>query len=147
MTSELPLAEGGPPIAGIEREKAIMRPLQTRADVLIDTSDLNIHEFRAEMERWFAPGGQHHLNVSVQSFSYKRGTPRSADMVLDCRFLRNPHWDADLRASDGRDPAVVSYILQDEADEVKRMVCQAFTTNLDKLLLKTRFVWINDLFP
>ena len=51
--------------------------------------------------------------VSVQSFSYKRGTPRSADMVLDCRFLRNPHWVKELRQLTGLDPAVADYVAED----------------------------------
>jgi UPF0042 nucleotide-binding protein len=105
-----PMAEGGPPAIGIEREHDLLRPLRTRADVLIDTTNLNIHEFRAEVERWFAPGGQHDLQISVQSFSYKRGLPRSVDMVYDCRFLRNPHWDAGLRSANGTDPEVAAYV-------------------------------------
>ena len=64
---------------------------------------------RARLAHDRAPG----LSVSVQSFSYKRGAPREADMVFDCRFLRNPHWDAALRALDGRDAAVAAYVAQD----------------------------------
>ncbi|MEM6941715.1 MAG: RNase adapter RapZ [Pseudomonadota bacterium] len=108
-----PLAGGGPPIAGIEREHGLLQTLRARADVLIDTTDLNIHDFRAEMERWFAPGGRRQLNVSVQSFSYKRGLPRSVDMVYDCRFLRNPHWDPQLRASTGLDQDIAAYVAAD----------------------------------
>lgn len=108
-----PLAEGGPPISGIERERDLLRPLRKRADVLIDTSQLNVHELRAEVERWFAPGGQRQLNVSVQSFSYKRGLPRSVDLVFDCRFLRNPYWSPALRAANGTDPAVAAYVSAD----------------------------------
>ncbi len=108
-----PLADGGPPVSGIEREQDVLRPLRARADVLIDTSALNIHELRAEVERWFAPQGQRLLSVSVQSFSYKRGLPRSVDMVYDCRFLRNPHWDASLRDANGTDPRVAEYVAKD----------------------------------
>lgn len=108
-----PLAGAGPPVAGIEREQALLAPLRRRADVLIDTSNLNIHQLRSEVEHWFAPGGQRHLGVSVQSFSYKRGLPRSVDMVFDCRFLRNPYWEPALRAADGTDPRVAAYVAQD----------------------------------
>lgn len=108
-----PLAEGGPPVAGIEREQELLRPLRARADVLIDATNLNIHELRGEVERWFSPDGQHFLTVSVQSFSYKRGLPRSVDMVYDCRFLRNPYWDASLRTANGLDPRVAAYVGQD----------------------------------
>ncbi|MEW9918446.1 RNase adapter RapZ [Marimonas sp. MJW-29] len=108
-----PMAEGGPPSAGIEREQGLLLPLRARANVLIDTTGLNVHDLRAEVERWFAPGGKHHLSVSVQSFSYKRGLPRSVDMIFDCRFLRNPHWDATLREADGTDARVAAYIAED----------------------------------
>jgi UPF0042 nucleotide-binding protein len=86
--------------------------VRARAGILIDTSDMTPHELRAEVQRWFAPGGQQ-LALSVQSFSYKRGLPTGADLVFDCRFLRNPYWDADLRSLDGRDAAVVDYIADD----------------------------------
>ncbi|UWR11889.1 RNase adapter RapZ [Sulfitobacter mediterraneus] len=109
-----PLAPEDSPAAGIEREQALLRPLRTRADVLIDTSQLNVHDLRAEVEHWFAPGGKHDLSISVQSFSYKRGLPRSVDMVFDCRFLRNPFWDETLRGLNGTDAAVAAYVKGDQ---------------------------------
>ena len=109
-----PMAEGAAPHVGIAREQELLIPLRDRANVLIDTSPLTIHDLRAEVELWFAPGGQHHLSISVQSFSYKRGLPRSVDMVYDCRFLRNPHWDPDLRAATGQDPRVAAYVAEDK---------------------------------
>jgi UPF0042 nucleotide-binding protein len=72
------------------------------------------HELRSALEKWFAPSGVQRLAVTVHSFSYKRGLPRGLDMVLDCRFLRNPYWDPELRALDGRDRRVTGYIAQDE---------------------------------
>jgi len=99
--------------AGIARELALLQPLRARADVLIDTSELNIHELRTEIGHWFGDQDQGRLRVSVQSFSYKRGLPRGVDMVLDCRFLANPHWDAALRPADGRNPKVQAFIAQD----------------------------------
>ena len=108
-----PLAPAGPPQAGIAAEKELLGPIRSRADVLIDTSDLTPHELRAEIERQFAAGQGKLLGLSVQSFSYKRGLPRGLDMVFDCRFLRNPHWDANLRARDGRDAAVAAYVAAD----------------------------------
>ncbi|MBW4707304.1 RNase adapter RapZ [Roseobacter sp. YSTF-M11] len=98
---------------GITRELEMLGPLRARADVLIDTSDLNVHQLRSEVEQWFAPGGQRRLTVSVQSFSYKRGLPRSVDMVFDCRFLANPFWIPELRALNGTDAAVESYVQDD----------------------------------
>ena len=108
-----PLAPAGPPQAGIAAEKELLGPIRARADVLVDTSDLTPHELRAEIERQFATGQGKLLGLSVQSFSYKRGLPRGLDMVFDCRFLRNPHWDPDLRALDGRDPDVAAYVATD----------------------------------
>jgi UPF0042 nucleotide-binding protein len=108
-----PLAPKDRPEDGIRREQELLQPLRTRADVLIETTDLNVHQLRAEVERWFAPDGRHHLTVSVQSFSYKRGLPRSVDMVYDCRFLQNPYWEPALRERNGTDPAVAAHVRAD----------------------------------
>jgi UPF0042 nucleotide-binding protein len=109
-----PLAPAGPPMAGIAQERDLLIPVRSRADVLIDTTGLSPHDLRAEIDRWFATGEGRRLGVTIHSFSYKRGLPRGMDIVMDCRFLRNPHWDENLRALDGRDPAVAAYV---EADE------------------------------
>jgi len=109
-----PLAGDGPPIAGITRDKELLAPIRARAERLIDTTALSPHELRAEIDRLFAPGDGRILSLTVQSFSFKRGLPRGLDLVFDCRFLRNPHWDEKLRALDGRDPAVSAYIAEDE---------------------------------
>ncbi len=108
-----PLAPEDRPAQGITREKELLGPIRARADVLIDTTGLNIHQMREEVEQWFAPQGRHHLAVSVQSFSYKRGLPRSVDTVHDCRFLRNPYWDPDLRSRNGTDADVAAYVRED----------------------------------
>ncbi|WP_299621219.1 RNase adapter RapZ [uncultured Tateyamaria sp.] len=108
-----PLAASDRVEAGIHRELELLAPLRARADVLIDTSALNVHELRTEVEHWFSPGDQSQLAVSVQSFSYKRGLPRSVDMVFDCRFLKNPFWDPDLRAGTGKDSKVQTCIQSD----------------------------------
>ncbi len=107
-----PLAPAGPPLAGITAETDLLVPIRARADVLIDTTAMTPHDLKAEVERLFAPQSAT-LGVSVQSFSYKRGLPRGLDMVLDCRFLRNPHWDETLRAKDGRAPEVDAYVAAD----------------------------------
>jgi len=125
-----PLAPEESAAMGITRELDLLGPIRARADVLIDTSELSPHDLRAELSRWFAAPDDASLSVLVQSFSYKRGLPRNADLVLDCRFLRNPHWDADLRALDGRDPAVDAYIAADERAEEFR----------DRILSLVRFL-------
>ncbi|MBR2575549.1 MAG: RNase adapter RapZ [Loktanella sp.] len=108
-----PLAPAGPPMAGIARERDLLVPVRSRADVLIDTTGLSPHDLRAEIDRWFGTAEGRNLGVTLHSFSYKRGLPRGMDIVMDCRFLRNPHWDADLRARDGRDGDVAAYVAAD----------------------------------
>lgn len=108
-----PMAPAEAPATGVQRELDLLQPVRERADTLIDTTDLNVHQFRAEMARWFGPETGTQLAISVQSFSYKRGLPRSTDMVFDCRFLRNPYWDPSLREQDGRDTSVQDYVAAD----------------------------------
>jgi RNase adapter protein RapZ len=108
-----PLAPNETPAQGVEREIDLLFAIRARADHLIDTTDLNQHELKAEIGRWFDPGHAQGLAVSVQSFSYKRGVPRGLDMIFDCRFLRNPHWEPALRALDGRDAMVVDHLTSD----------------------------------
>lgn len=108
-----PLAPAETAIQGIKRELDLLGPIRTRADVLLDTSDLSPHDLRSEVERWFAPDTGQRLAISVHSFSYKRGMPRGIDMIFDCRFLKNPYWEKMLREFDGRDQPVVDYISTD----------------------------------
>ncbi len=109
-----PLAPEDSPITGITAELDLLKPAFNRADVLIDTSELSIHDLRAEVERWFAAEKKKRLAVSVQSFSYKRGVPRGIDMIFDCRFLNNPYWAPALRALNGQDKAVADYVAKDK---------------------------------
>jgi len=108
-----PLSPEEAPISGIRRELELLLPIRARADVLIDSSELSPHDLRAEVERLFAAPGGRTMTITVQSFSYKRGLPRGLDIVHDVRFLRNPHWEPELRARDGRDPSVAAHIAAD----------------------------------
>ncbi len=108
-----PLSPDQPARDGIELEARLLRPVRLRADVLIETDGLTPHELRAEMQRRFAAQGSDRMSLQIQSFSYKRGIPAGVDMVFDCRFLKNPHWEPNLRAQDGRDGPVADYV---EAD-------------------------------
>jgi UPF0042 nucleotide-binding protein len=111
-----PLSPHETPLVGIGRETALLAPLRARADILIDTSAMTPHDLRAEMARHFAtdePRGD--MAVSLHSFSYKRGVPRGVDMIVDVRFLKNPHWEEDLRPKDGRDPEVAAFVEADPA--------------------------------
>jgi RNase adapter protein RapZ len=108
-----PLAPDETPAQGVEREIDLLAPIRVRADHLIDTTELTQHDLKADIARRFDPGTTGRLSVSVQSFSYKRGVPRGMDMIFDCRFLANPHWQAALRPLDGRDPKVESFVRAD----------------------------------
>lgn len=108
-----PLAKDRPVSYGIKKEEALLRALQDGADILIDTSETSIHDLRHILEGHFdiAPG--QNMIVSLVSFGFRKGVPREADIVMDVRFLRNPHWDEDLKPKTGRDEAVGAYIRQD----------------------------------
>lgn len=108
-----PLAPAETPAEGIAREIDLLAPIRVRADHLIDTSEMSPHDLKAELAQWFGQGTASRMAVSLQSFSYKRGVPRGVDMVFDCRFLRNPYWEAALRDLDGRDAAVAEHVARD----------------------------------
>jgi UPF0042 nucleotide-binding protein len=108
-----PAAPDEAPIVGIGYEIDLLQGLRERADILIDTTDFSPHDLKAEMGRIFDYDQSHSLAISVQSFSYKRGTPRGVDMIIDCRFLQNPHWQEDLRALNGKDKAVADFVKAD----------------------------------
>lgn len=108
-----PSSPDAQPLVGIEREVAMLAPLRARADVLIDTSTMSPHDLRAEIARQFGSEGRGELAVTLQSFAFKRGAPAGVDMMMDVRFLRNPHWVQGLRPFDGRDPPVADYVAED----------------------------------
>ena len=96
----------------IEQERLQLEPLKAEADVVVDTSDLNVHQLRGWMVELFAGDAtDSRLQVSVVSFGYKHGVPLDVDMVFDSRFLPNPHWVDELRPLTGRDEAVRAYVL------------------------------------
>ncbi len=96
---------------GIERERELLETLRSRADVIIDTSNLSVHDLRRAVEASVGelPAGRQH--VTVESFGFKHGSPRDADVVLDVRFLPNPYWVEELRDFRGVDEPVANYVL------------------------------------
>ncbi len=108
-----PLADKDGLEVGIERELELLSPLRDHADVVLTTSNLNVHQLRAEIERWYGIDEKSKLSVRIQSFSYKRGLPQGADMVFDCRFLKNPYWVSALRSASGLEPEVAAYVASD----------------------------------
>lgn len=123
-----PLASDRPALDGIALERALMGPAREAADHVIDTTDLSIHDLRRMLATRFGLGETPALTVYVMSFAYRGGVPREADLVFDVRFLKNPHWDADLRPMTGRDPAVGAYVASDPD-------FPGFFDNLKRLLL------------
>lgn len=114
--------------AAIEQERAQLETMRALADVVIDTSDLNVHQLRDRVDELFgdpesAPG----MQVTVQSFGFKHGLPADVDMVLDCRFLPNPHWVEALRPQTGQDGPVRSYVVGSD-------LAASFLDGLDRLL-------------
>ncbi|CUU55854.1 RNase adaptor protein RapZ [Frankia sp. CcI49] len=98
-------------VDGISRERALLAELRGEADLVLDTTDLNVHELRAKIDVAFGQPRANRLNATVVSFGYKYGLPLDADFVADCRFLPNPHWVEALRPYTGRDPQVRDYVL------------------------------------
>ncbi|WP_425229631.1 RNase adapter RapZ [Sphingomonas sp.] len=112
-----PLADDRPAADGIAQERELLAPLREWANRLIDTTTLSAHELAGQVRQLFAGGDSDAPVLSVMSFGFARGLPRSADLVFDMRFLRNPHWDAALRAGTGLDPDVAAYVVADPAYE------------------------------
>jgi RNase adapter protein RapZ len=94
----------------IERERELLGPVKAMADVVVDTSDLNVHQLRDRLLDLFASESQTAMQTSIVSFGYKHGLPLDVDLVFDCRFLPNPHWVDDLRPLSGLDPPVRDYV-------------------------------------
>ena len=96
----------------IAAERRMLGSLRESADVMIDTTDLNVHQLRARLTDLFAEvTEQRPMRVSVTSFGYKHGVPRDADLIFDVRFLPNPHWVQELRPLRGTDEPVKEYVL------------------------------------
>ncbi len=109
-----PMSPDEDPLQGVMREKKMLQAIRNRADILVDTSDMTPHMLSAEIDGLFGGSVTQKLAVSLNSFSYKRGLPRSAGMVFDCRFLQNPHWVPELRALTGLDQPVADYVAEDQ---------------------------------
>ncbi len=108
-----PLAPTGRVSDGITRERVLLEGLKGEADVVVDTTDLNVHELRDRLRELFgdAPAPDAALQTNLLSFGYKFGIPLDVDLIFDCRFLPNPHWVEDLRPLPGTDEAVRRYVL------------------------------------
>lgn len=123
-----PLANEAPGlIEAIVLERELLRGTRDAADLVIDTSELNIHQLKDRLVSAFDESRTSRLQVTVESFGYKHGLPMDADIVMDVRFLPNPHWEEHLRPLTGHDPAVRDYVIE-------RSDTSAFLDKLEDLL-------------
>ena len=102
-------------VESIELERRQLDPARAAADLVIDTTDLNVHQLKKRLVAAFAESTVSRLQVSVESFGFKHGLPLDADIVMDVRFLPNPHWQPDLRPLTGHDPKVRDHVLETAA--------------------------------
>ena len=109
-----PLAPDGSVAAGVTAERALLAPLRERADLVIDTTGMSATSLREKIAEEYLPRKTvGRLAVTFMSFGFKHGPPRDEDLVLDVRFLANPHYEAELRELTGLDPEVVEFIARD----------------------------------
>ena len=113
-----PLQGTGRILDGVARERELLALVRENADVVIDTSGLNVTQLKTKVSQIFASEGLPNLRATVMSFGFKYGIPLDADFVVDMRFLPNPFWVPDLRASSGLDDAVSAYVLSRDGAEV-----------------------------
>jgi UPF0042 nucleotide-binding protein len=111
-----PLADGASGMADtIERERALLEPVKAEADMIVDTTGLNVHQLKAFITDTFGNDtADDTMQIAVTSFGYKHGLPLDVDLVMDVRFLPNPHWIDELRPLTGLDAPVRNYVLTQE---------------------------------
>lgn len=120
--------DAGGLLEAIESEREALQTVKEQADLVIDTSELNVHQLKERLVRAFEREGSAQMQVAIESFGYKNGLPLDADIVMDVRFLPNPHWDETLRPLTGHDPRVRDYVLE-------RGVTSAFLDHFERMLL------------
>jgi UPF0042 nucleotide-binding protein len=119
--------ESGGLVEAIDHERGLLDRVKAQADLTIDTSDLNVHQLKERLVGAFDVADGNRLQVAIESFGYKNGLPLDADIVMDVRFLPNPHWQDELRPLTGHDPKVRDYVLE-------RSVTSTFLDRLETLL-------------
>jgi RNase adapter protein RapZ len=122
-----PLQGEGLLLDGIRRERRMLSDLRSNADVIVDTSNYNVHQLSAKVDSLIETGVRVRLRLAVMSFGFKYGIPLDADMVLDLRFLPNPYWDPAMRPYTGKDASVRAFVLGQELagsflDHAERML-------------------------
>jgi UPF0042 nucleotide-binding protein len=135
-----PLSQRGLALGdAIALERQILKPLRALSDVIIDTSDLNVHQLRRRMRYELDLERELPLSLLFESFAYRRGIPADADFLFDARMLPNPHWDARLRPLSGRDAGVREYLeTQPEVNEYLQQITGLLDTWLPRMHSSTR---------
>ncbi len=105
-----PLQEDGTLLDGIERERGLMRSIREQSNLIIDTTEMNIHQLTTAVKAAYGEEGEATTRLTVMSFGFKYGLPSDVDMVADMRFLPNPYWEEGLRHSSGQDEPVAEYV-------------------------------------
>lgn len=109
-----PLQDGETLSAGIDRERRMLSGIRASADIVVDTTTMSIHDLRRDLEQRFSDPTSQNQRVTIQSFGFKHGAPRDADLLVDVRFLPNPYWDPKLRPYRGIDKPVSDFVLEQE---------------------------------
>ncbi len=123
----------------ISLERQVLKPLRTQADVIIDTSELNVHQLRRRVLTELGLAMDSSLSLLFESFAYRHGVPPDADFVFDARALPNPHWDARLRPLSGRDGGVREYLeAQPDVVEFRKHVSDFLDIWLPRMRSSTR---------
>ena len=116
-------------LEAIEYERELLEAVRAQADLVIDTSELNVHQLKDRLVASFESVDPHRMQIAIESFGFKNGLPLDADIVMDVRFLPNPHWEDDLRPLTGHDPKVRDYVLE-------RAVTSEFLDRFEGLLVQ-----------
>lgn len=124
-----PFGADGSLVDAIEREREQLGPARGAADLVVDTSDLNPHQLRERISDNFVDGdSDSSMRLTMRSFGFKHGVPTDVDLVFDCRFLPNPHWEPELRPLSGLDPEIQDYVID-------RPAGKRFLDNLEQMLI------------
>lgn len=112
-----PLQSGGRISDGIAVERRVLAELKEQAELVVDTTEMNVHSLSASMVELFSDAGPVVLRLNVVSFGFKYGVPQDANFLVDVRFIANPHWVPELRPLTGEDPEVADFVLVQEGAE------------------------------
>ncbi|MGO1582764.1 MAG: RNase adapter RapZ [Actinomycetaceae bacterium] len=130
-----PLQGDGRLLDGISAERSLLRDLRGRADIIIETSNLSVHDLARRVREEVGQTVDRQIRLSIMSFCFKYGLPLDADHVVDVRFLSNPYWVTELRHLTGQDEKVSSYVLgQPDAESFVESYVETLAPVLDRYL-------------